>query len=246
MRPRTGYAVVASMSADELVEEHADLVKRIAAHLKGRLPETVEMDDLVQVGLMALLDAARQFSPDKGANFATYAGIRVRGAMLDEVRSMEWTPRSVHRNQRWLTDAVRQVEHRTGKEARATEIAEAMGVPLTDYHRMVANAATGKLFSLDQMSAAGDPRAEPAGAIGGDPADMLEDTEFREALAGQIADLPEREALVMALYYDEELNLREIGQVLGVSESRVCQIHGQALIRLRARMEAWREKDAVT
>ena len=107
MTVRSGYADIQGQSADALVEAHADLVKRIAAHLMGRLPATVEMDDLVQVGLMALLAAARQYSPDKGANFATYAGIRVRGAMLDEVRAMDWTPRSVHRNQRRLTEAMR-------------------------------------------------------------------------------------------------------------------------------------------
>ncbi|MGB5543318.1 MAG: RNA polymerase sigma factor FliA [Gammaproteobacteria bacterium] len=244
MSLRSGYADIQAQSADALVEEHADLVKRIAAHLMGRLPPTVEMDDLVQVGLMALLGAARHYSPDKGANFATYAGIRVRGAMLDEVRSMGWAPRSVHRNQRRLTEAMREVENRKGGEAQPEEIAAAMDVSLDEYHQMVADAATGKLFSLDQMSEAGDPRAEIEGDLGKNPVDALEDDELREALAEQIGQLPEREAMVMALYYDEELNLKEIGKVLGVSESRVCQIHGQALTRLRARMEDWRERIA--
>ncbi len=242
MTRRSGYADIQGQSADALVEEHADLVKRIAAHLMGRLPSTVEMDDLVQVGLMALLAAARQYSPDKGANFATYAGIRVRGAMLDEVRSMEWTPRSVHRNQRRLTQAMREVENSKGSEAQAEEIAAAMDVSVDQYHKMVADSATGKMFSLDQMSEAGDPRAEIEGGLGEDPVEALEDDEMRQALAEQISQLPEREAMVMALYYDEELNLKEIGKVLGVSESRVCQIHGQALIRLRARLQEWREK----
>jgi len=242
MTVRSGYADIQGQSADALVEAHADLVKRIAAHLMGRLPATVEMDDLVQVGLMALLAAARQYSPDKGANFATYAGIRVRGAMLDEVRSMDWTPRSVHRNQRRLTEAMREVENRKGGEAQAEEIAAEMDVSVDDYHRMVADSAAGKLFSLDQMSEAGDPRSEIEGGMGEDPFAALEDDELRQALATQISQLPEREAMVMALYYDEELNLKEIGKVLGVSESRVCQIHGQALIRLRARLQEWREK----
>lgn len=242
MTLRSGYADIQSQTADELVEAHADLVKRIAAHLMGRLPSTVEMDDLVQVGLIALLAAARQYSPDKGASFATYAGIRIRGAMLDEVRSMEWTPRSVHRNQRRLTQAMREVENRKGGEAQAEEIAAAMSVSVEEYHRMVADSATGKMFSLDQMSEAGDPRAELDGGLGEDPVATLEDEEMRQALAAQIGKLPEREAMVMALYYDEELNLKEIGKVLGVSESRVCQIHGQALIRLRARLQDLRDK----
>lgn len=244
MNARAQYAAVQGASADELVEQHADLVKRIALHLKGRLPASVETDDLVQVGLVALLEAARNFASDRGASFTTYAGIRIRGAMLDEVRAMEWVPRSVHRNQRRLTDAMRTIENDRGREARPAEVAEAMEVSLDDYHRMVGDAATGRLVSLDTLMADGDPRAEDRKEAQLDPLGEVEEAEFKGAIAHAVRSLPEREALVMALYYDEELNLKEIGKVLGVSESRVCQIHGQALVRLRARLTEPSPRDA--
>lgn len=239
MSPQTAYQSVASLDADALVETHAPLVRRIADHLRGRLPDNVETDDLVQVGLMALLEAARKFSADKGARFETYAGIRIRGAMLDEVRAMGWTPRSVHRKQREISTAIHALEQQTGREARAEDVAAKLGVSMDEYHKMAADSVSARLTSLDQMIDAEDQRA----AISGyeiDPADNAEKSEFRAMLAEVIGHLPEREALVMALYYDEELNLKEIGQVLEVSESRVCQIHGQALARVRARLSEWR------
>jgi len=236
MTPANRYATAAGQSPDALVQEYAPLVKRIANHLRGRLPEGVDQDDLIQVGLIALLDAARQYSPAKGASFETYAGIRVRGAMLDEVRNTDWTPRSVYRRQRELTAAIQAVENRTGKPADAREIAAELGVPLEEYFRIVTSAAAHRLFSLDQEGEDGDM---PAHQIRDpdpdtDPSTELESDEFRQALAAAIRALPEREALVMSLYYEEELNLKEIGEVLGVTESRVCQIHGQALTRVRA------------
>jgi RNA polymerase sigma factor for flagellar operon FliA len=237
MRPGHGYEAVAGRSPDTLVQEYAPLVKRIASHLRGRLPDGVDQDDLIQVGLIALLDAARQYSPSKGASFETYAGIRVRGAMLDEVRSSDWTPRSVYRRQRELTAAIAAVENRTGKPADAREIAAELGVPLEEYFRLVTSAAAHRLFSLDQDSEDGDTKLQQIPDSDTEPSSELESDEFRAALAEAIRALPEREALVMSLYYEEELNLKEIGEVLGVTESRVCQIHGQALARVRARIQ---------
>jgi RNA polymerase sigma factor for flagellar operon FliA len=234
MTPANRYATAAGQSPDALVQEYAPLVKRIANHLRGRLPEGVDQDDLIQVGLIALLDAARQYSPAKGASFETYAGIRVRGAMLDEVRNTDWTPRSVYRRQRELTAAIQAVENRTGKHADAREIAAELGVPLEEYFRIVTAAAAHRLFSLDQEGADGDLPVHQIEDPDTEPSVELESDEFRQALARAIQSLPEREALVMSLYYDEELNLKEIGEVLGVTESRVCQIHGQALARVRA------------
>ncbi|MEO8443981.1 MAG: RNA polymerase sigma factor FliA [Gammaproteobacteria bacterium] len=236
MTPANRYAVAAGHSPDALVQEYAPLVKRIANHLRGRLPAGVDQDDLIQVGLIALLDAARQYSPAKGASFETYAGIRVRGAMLDEVRNTDWTPRSVYRRQRELTAAIQAVENRTGKPADARQIASEMGVSLEEYFRLVTSAAAHRLFSLDQESDDGEMPAQQIADPGIDPSSELESDEFRQALAEAIRGLPEREALVMSLYYEEELNLKEIGEVLGVTESRVCQIHGQALARVRARV----------
>ena len=237
MTPANRYAAAAGHSPDALVQEFAPLVKRIANHLRGRLPEGVDQDDLIQVGLIALLDAARQYSPVKGASFETYAGIRVRGAMLDEVRSTDWTPRSVYRRQRELTAAIQAVENRTGKPADAREIAAEMGVPLEEYFRIVTAAAAHRLFSLDQEADDGEMPAQQIEDPDTEPSAELESEEFRDALAEAIRNLPQREALVMSLYYEEELNLKEIGDVLGVTESRVCQIHGQALARVRASVQ---------
>ncbi|MDE2306313.1 MAG: RNA polymerase sigma factor FliA [Gammaproteobacteria bacterium] len=225
----------------ELVLRHADLVKRIAYHLVSRMPPNVEVDDLIQAGMIGLLDAAKHYSPNKGANFETYAGIRIRGAMLDEVRKSDWTPRSVHRSMRAMAEVIRKLENESGRDAQASEVADALGIPLDEYHKLVQDAASCRLFSFDQIGSTDDESAPSNQArdeqMG--PFEQIEDEGFRVALAQAIEQLPEREKLVMALYYDEEMNLREIGEVLEVSESRVCQIHGQALVRLRARLSEW-------
>lgn len=237
----TPYAVAGAHSPDSLIEHHAPLVKRIAVHLLGRLPRGIELDDLVQVGLMGLLDAARQYSPTKGASFETYASIRVRGAMLDEVRSSDWAPRSVYRKQRQLSAAILAVENRNGEHACATDIAEELGVSLDQYFRMLADTTSARMFSLEQANVDSDAPSGRLADQDSDPVSELESEEFRQEMIDSIKLLPEREALVMSLYYEEELNLKEIGQVLGVSESRVCQIHGQALVRLRSRLQDWIE-----
>jgi len=224
---------------DELVLKHAELVKRIAYHVVSRLPPHIEVDDLIQAGMIGLLNAAQAFTPTKGANFETYAGIRIRGAMLDEARKSNWTPRSTFRHAKQVSQAIRAIEGRTGRDARAQEIAETLGVTLEEYHRMVESAASSRLLSYEQL--ADDP--ERASMLPETPEDgpetVLEQDQFREALAQAVAGLPERERLVLSLYYDDELNLREIGEVLDVSESRVCQIHGQAVLRIRARIDRW-------
>ena len=241
-RPASSGSSPADIPQDELVLRHADLVKRIAYHLVSRMPPNVEVDDLIQAGMIGLLDAARHYTASKGANFETYAGIRIRGAMLDEVRKSDWTPRSVHRTVREMSEVVRRIENETGREARATDVAAALGISVEDYHKAIADAASCRLFSFDQMGSSDDdgPVAHARDHNPG-PQDDLEEDDFRKALAAAIEGLPEREKLVLSLYYDDELNLREIGAVLDVSESRVCQIHGQALVRLRARMEDWRQ-----
>jgi RNA polymerase sigma factor for flagellar operon FliA len=229
------------MPQEALVLKHADLVKRIAYHLVSRMPPNVEVDDLIQSGMIGLLDAARHYTPSKGANFETYAGIRIRGAMLDEVRKSDWTPRSVHRGARNMAEAIRRVENETGQEARPADIAGAMNITLDEYYKAVQDAANCRLFSFDQMGNA-EEDGSPADFIrdeGPGPLDILYEDGFRKSLGQAIDGLPEREKLVLSLYYDDELNLREIGEVLEVSESRVCQIHGQALLRLRARLDEW-------
>ena len=236
---------VDQMPQQDLVLKHADLVKRIAYHLVSRMPPNVEVDDLIQAGMLGLLDAAKHYSANKGANFETYAGIRIRGAMLDEVRKSDWTPRSVHRNMREMADVIRRIENEKGHDATPGDIAGALGVSIEEYHKLVQDAASCRLFSFDQMGSSDDETspADHARYERPGPFDNIRDAGFRDALASAIGLLPEREKLVLSLYYDEDMNLREIGEVLEVSESRVCQIHGQALVRLRARLAEWLSPD---
>ncbi len=225
-------------SLQDLISEHQPLVRRIAYHLLAKLPSSVEVDDLLQAGQLGLIEAAQHFRVDAGASFATFAGIRIRGAMLDELRKGDWAPRSVHRRARELADAIRRVEARTGHEAADAEIAKELGISLSDYHHHAEDAARAPLMSLDGV-AESDPSILDQVADNDTPEHDLLREDFKRALAKGIAQLPEREKLVMSLYYQDELNLKEVGVVLGVSESRVCQLHAQALLRLRARLSDW-------
>jgi RNA polymerase sigma factor for flagellar operon FliA len=220
--------------ADALVTRHAELVKRIAYHLAGRLPASVDVADLIQAGMLGLLEAAANYASDRGASFETYAGIRIRGAMIDALRKLDWAPRSVHRKTRAVAAAVKEIERETGREARDSEIAQRLEVTLEEYHSIVQDAASCRLASLDDTTVA-TMADEPSA----DPFHEVADERFREALVQAIAGLPEREKMVMSLYYSDGLNLKEIGAVLKVTESRVCQLHGQALVRLKARLAEW-------
>jgi len=221
---------------DSLVRQHAPLVKKIALHLMARLPDSVQLDDLLQAGMVGLLEAASKYDPSRGASFETYAGIRIRGAIVDEIRRGDWVPRSVHRNGRRIAEAIRRIEEREGRTAREAEVAAELGMSPAEYAASLSDAAGGRLFSLDEMDT--EPAVE-SGESG--PSVELEDQAFRQSLAAAIEQLPERERLVLALYYQEEMNLKEIGAVMGVSESRVSQIHSQAALRLRSRLDAWHD-----
>lgn len=240
MHARIPYQTAAAPDPEALVLEHAPLVKRIAYHILARLPAHVEVDDLIQAGMLGLLEAARHYDPSQGTRFATYAGTRIRGAILDEIRRADWTPRSVHRKAREAAEAIRRIENEKGRAARDHEVAEALGVTGEEYARILRDSTAAQVLSLEERATGDLPGAGPwEGAQPDRPDQSLEAVDFQRELAEAIAALPERERLVMSLYYDEELNLREIGAVLGVSESRVSQIHGQALLRLRARMGEW-------
>lgn len=228
-------AAAARGDADRLVRQHAELVKRIAYHLCARLPPSVEVDDLIQAGMLGLLEAAAHYAEGKGATFETFAGIRIRGAMIDALRKLDWAPRSVHRRSREVAQAIRDIERDTGSEARPGDIAARLGIDLDEYHRIVQDSVACQLASLEDLGTVdpGDERPDPFREVA--------DLGFRAALVQAIANLPERERLLMALYYQEEMNLKEIGLVLGVTESRVSQLHGQAITRLKARLADWRD-----
>ncbi|MBX2824504.1 MAG: RNA polymerase sigma factor FliA [Gammaproteobacteria bacterium] len=239
MNAHAMYNEVETVDPDGLVAANANLVKRIAFHLMNRLPPSVQAEDLIQAGMIGLLEAARHYDPSQGASFETYAGIRVRGAMLDEIRRSDWTPRSVHRKSREAAEVLRTLEQGTGRDAKDVEVAKELGIELSAYHLILTESTAAHIFSFDQPDEhTGETLALPQ-SDETTPGESIEYASFRQALAEAIKNLPERESLVMSLYYDEDLNLREIGDILGVSESRVCQIHGQALVRLKTRLAEW-------
>ena len=231
MNPLAEYEQVAGLPDQALVERHADLVRRIAYHLIGRLPDSVDVNDLIQTGMLGLMEAARHYKNDRGANFETYAGIRIRGAMLDELRRGDWSPRSVHRKSREMAEAMASLEKRLGRSAEPAEIAEEMDIPLNEYFRIVQDATQSKMLSADELTESG--ALDTASGHEAAPEKELQHQQLQDSIAEAVENLPEREKILMGLYYEQELNLREVGEVLGVSESRVCQLHGQALIRIR-------------
>jgi RNA polymerase sigma factor for flagellar operon FliA len=235
-----GAAMYASekprVTRNDLIEKHAPLVKRIACHLINRLPASVQLEDLVQAGMIGLLEASRNYDEGQGASFETYAGIRIRGAMLDEIRKNDWAPRSVHRKARMVAEAVRNIEHEYGRDARDTEIADTLEITLEEYYKILQDNSYHKVLSVEDMGLGEESLLDNLSDNAPGILDGLQKDDMQRIIAEAVASLPERERLVMALYYDEELNLREIGAVMGVSESRVSQIHSQAVIRLQARM----------
>ncbi|MFD2168169.1 RNA polymerase sigma factor FliA [Thalassotalea euphylliae] len=222
-----------------LLQEHSVLVKRIAYHLLARLPASVIVDDLIQSGMIGLLEAANNFDASKGASFETFAGIRIRGAMLDEIRKGDWTPRSVHKNSRLVADTIKQLEAEFGRDVTDAEVAEKLDISVNEYHHILNEVSAGKIIGIEDLGVSEDAVSYDEDYQQDDPYQSIEQVVFKKALTECISTLPEREALVLSLYYDEELNLKEIGQVLDVSESRVSQIHSQAMHRLKARMQSW-------
>lgn len=223
---------------DALVNRYAPLVKKIAYHLIARLPSSVQADDLIQAGMLGLLDAAAQYSPTQGASFETYASIRIRGAMLDDLRRNDWAPKSVHKKSRDVAEAIKQVEGRTGREASDREVAEQMGISLDDYYQILRDTNVSHMLSVEELGSADEDIFERVDAQVAAPVEQLQKEQFQGNLVTAIGQLPEREQLIMSLYYEQELNLKEIGAVLDVSESRVSQLLSQAHARLRSKLSA--------
>ncbi|WP_449280253.1 RNA polymerase sigma factor FliA [Legionella dresdenensis] len=231
------YGKINQQTQEALVKTHALMVKRIAHHLLVRLPQSVQLDDLIQAGMMGLLDAARNYDATKGASFETYAGIRIRGHMLDEVRRNDWVPRSVYRNARMVSEAVKKVENRLGRVAKDAEIAAELNLKLEEYYELLKDSAGSQLYGFDDLGVTEDVLKGGEDSPTSEPQEQVMRDDFMSFLSQIIQNLPEKERLVLSLYYEQDLNLKEIGEVLGVSESRVSQIHTQATLRIKSRLQ---------
>ncbi|MBI5900964.1 MAG: RNA polymerase sigma factor FliA [Rhodocyclales bacterium] len=229
------YTAQGTLTKDKQVAGYLPLVKRIAYLLMARLPASVEVDDLIQNGLIGLLDAMERFEDGQGAQFETYAVQRIRGAMLDGLRENDWVPRSVRKEMRRVEEAIRVLEHENGRQPSESELAKALDMPLADYQKLLLDARGHQLVYIEEVSEGKgeDYLDRHSAASVPDPLSILEDAGTRRMLVAAIEDLPEREKLMMSLYYEQDLNLKEIGEIMGVTESRVCQLHSQAVARLR-------------
>lgn len=230
------YTARGVLAKEQIAARYAPLVKRIAYHMMAKLPASVEVDDLVQNGMIGLLDAMGRFEEGLGAQFETYAVQRIRGAMLDGLRESDWLPRGARRDMRRVEAAIQKLEHQNGRQPSESELAAALDMGLADYQKLLLDARGHQLVYLEDLAEGqGEDYLERHGpASEADPLTLLEDAGTRRALVAAIEVLPEREKMMMALYYEQDLNLREIGEVMGVTESRVCQLHSQAIARLRA------------
>ncbi|MDN3614427.1 MAG: RNA polymerase sigma factor FliA [Vibrio gallaecicus] len=230
-------------SQQAFFEKYSVLVKRIAHHLLGRLPPNVLVDDLIQAGMIGLIEAQQNYDGSKGASFETYAGIRIRGAMLDDIRRGDWVPRSVHKNNREISSAISELESVLNRDPSDAEVAKHMGLSLEQYHSALTDINCSRLVGIEDLGVSDDAISPNDDSHDNTPFQGVADESFRQALIDSIKQLPEREGLVLSLYYDEELNLKEIGEVLGVSESRVSQILSQSMQRLRTKLSAWTQND---
>ena len=227
---------------NEFAKQYAPLVRRIAHQMIAKLPANVELDDLIQAGMMGLMDAMQRFQESQGTQFEVYAASRIRGAMLDELRAGDWLPRSARKTQRDIENAIHRLEHRLQRAPFEAEIAKELKISVSEYQELLGDARGAQLVYFDDLGDGPDgedylERHVPQ--VGGGPDEMLRDKRFHMALAGAIDELPEREKLLMSMYYEQDLNLKEIGAVMGVTESRVCQLHSQAVARLRAKLKNW-------
>ncbi len=236
------YTAKGQLDAAVLLKQYSPLVRRLAHQMIAKLPANVEVDDLIQVGMMGLSDALTRFDTAQGVQFETFATQRIRGAMLDELRGNDWMSRGDRRHQRSIEAAVHRLEQKLGRAPHEGEIAAEMGMPLTDYQELLGKVRGTQLVYLEDMSgdeADDDYLDRHVADEDANPIARLQDQRMREALVAAIKQLPEREGFVMSMYYEQDMNLKEIAAVLGVTESRVCQLHSQSIARLRSRLREW-------
>ena len=232
------YNPAVEADVERCVVQFAPLVKRLAHYMMASLPRSVEIDDIIQSGMLGLFDAAKRFNNTLGAQFETYAVQRIRGAMLDGLRQADWLPRGLRKSLRQVEATIAKLEQQQGRAPTEAELAAALNMSLADYQQLLQDARGYQLVSSEDLQGPGDENFVDhyCADKGPDPLQTLVDEDQRRTLIAAIEDLPEREQKVMALYYEQEMNLREIGEVLGVSESRICQLHSQAIARLRSRL----------
>jgi RNA polymerase sigma factor FliA len=236
------YTAKGQLDLNSMLKQYRPLVRRLAHQMIAKLPANVELDDLIQVGMIGLTDALSRFDAAQGVQFETFATQRIRGAMLDELRGNDWMSRGSRRQQREIETAVHRLEQKLGRAPAESEIAAEMGLTLGDYQELLGKVRGTQLVYLEDMSGDegdNDYLDRHVGDETANPLAQLQDQRMREALVAAIKSLPEREQYVMSMYYEHDMNLKEIAAVLKVTESRVCQLHSQCVARLRVKLRAW-------
>ena len=236
------YTAKGQLDRNALIKQYQPLVRRLAHHMMAKLPPSVEVDDLIQVGLIGLADALQRFEANQGVQFETFATQRIRGAMLDELRENDWMSRGSRKSQKEIEVALRKLEHKLGRSPAESEIAAELGMTLPDYQSLLSKVRGTQLVYLEDMSGHGDDEDtfldRHVVDTEADPVHQLRDQRLRQALVAAIKNLPEREQYIMSMYYEQDMNLKEIAAVLDITESRVCQLHAQSIARLRAKMRS--------
>ena len=236
------YTAKGQLDRNAMIRQYQPLVRRLAHHMMAKLPANVQVDDLIQVGLIGLSDALSRYEAGQGAQFETFATQRIRGAMLDELRENDWMSRGSRKSQKDIEQALHRLEHRLGRTPLESEIATEMGMSLTDYQSLLGKVRGTQLVYLEDMGRGHDDDDSfldrHMADSDADPLNLLGDQRLRESLVAAIKLLPEREQLIMSMYYEQDMNLKEIALVMNVTESRVCQLHSQSIARLRAKMRA--------
>jgi RNA polymerase sigma factor for flagellar operon FliA len=236
------YTEKGQLDRSAMIKQYQPLVRKLAHYMMAKLPASVEVDDLIQVGLIGLADALSRYESSQGVQFETFATQSIRGAMLDELRGNDWMSRGSRKSQKEIEATMRRLEHRLGRSPIESEIAKEMGMSLVDYQSLLGKVRGTQLVYLEDMSRNGEDDDSfldrHVGDSEADPMNMLQDHRLRESLVTAIKSLPEREQYIMSMYYEQDMNLKEIAAVLDVTESRICQLHSQSIARLRAKMRS--------
>ena len=236
------YTAKGQLERDAMIRQYQPLVRKLAHHMMAKLPASVQVDDLIQVGLIGLSEALARYEAAQGVQFETFATQRIRGAMIDELRDNDWMSRGSRKSQKDIEQALRRLEHQLGRSPLESEIAAALGLSLADYQSLLGKVRGTQLVYLEDMARGSEDEDNfldrHVGDSEADPLNMLRDQRLRQALVAAIKNLPEREQFIMSMYYEQDMNLKEIAAVLDVTESRICQLHSQSIARLRAKMRA--------